>query len=41
MSGAMRTAWVTGAAQGIGAAITRRLVDAGIRVALIDRDAEC
>lgn len=40
MSGAMRTAWVTGAAQGIGAAITRRLVDAGIRVALIDRDAE-
>jgi 3-oxoacyl-[acyl-carrier protein] reductase len=34
----IRTAWVTGAAQGIGASIAERLAKQGARVALIDRD---
>jgi 3-oxoacyl-[acyl-carrier protein] reductase len=35
-----RTALVTGAARGIGLAITERLLSEGARVALVDRDAE-
>jgi len=35
-----RTALVTGAARGIGLAITERLMRDGCRVALLDRDAE-
>jgi NAD(P)-dependent dehydrogenase (short-subunit alcohol dehydrogenase family) len=35
----MRTALVTGAARGIGLATTRRLLDAGWQVAMLDRDA--
>ena len=34
-----RTAFVTGAASGIGLAITEALVTAGARVAMTDRDA--
>jgi 3-oxoacyl-[acyl-carrier protein] reductase len=35
-----RTAFVTGAASGLGAAIAKELLDAGLRVALADIDAE-
>lgn len=35
----LRTAVVTGAAGGIGRALTRRLVDEGLRVVVVDRDA--
>jgi len=35
-----RSAIVTGGAGGLGAAIVRRLVEAGVRVAIFDRDAE-
>ena len=35
-----RTALVTGAARGIGLAITERLLGEGARVALVDRDPE-
>jgi meso-butanediol dehydrogenase / (S,S)-butanediol dehydrogenase / diacetyl reductase len=36
----MKTALITGAARGIGLATTRILLDAGWRVAMLDRDAE-
>jgi NAD(P)-dependent dehydrogenase (short-subunit alcohol dehydrogenase family) len=35
-----RHAFVTGGASGIGAAVAARLTDAGVRVAVVDRDAE-
>ena len=35
-----KTALVTGAARGIGLAITERLLSEGARVALVDRDPE-
>jgi 3-oxoacyl-[acyl-carrier protein] reductase len=38
MSTTTRTAIVTGAAQGIGAGITRSLLEAGMRVVAVDRD---
>ena len=40
MSDKQRTAIVTGAAGGIGRAIVRGLLDAGVRVAASDRTAE-
>lgn len=40
MSGAGKTALVTGAARGIGLATTRRLLSRGWRVAMVDRDRE-
>ena len=40
MSGTQRVAIVTGAAGGIGTAMTRALLTAGIRVAGVDRDRE-
>ena len=40
MTSDLRTAVVTGAARGIGLAAVRKLVEAGCRVALVDRDAD-